>query len=521
MPRFSIITPVYEPPRDAFEACVRSVFAQTESGWEWCLANDSSPSGWVSERLRELQRSDARVRIVDRPTNGGIVAASNDAIALATGDFIVLLDNDDELTPDALEHVAAVIAEHPDTDYVYSDEDKIRQDGLYFDEFPKPDWSPERLLAQNYTSHLSVLRRSLVDRVGRFRQGFDGSQDYDLVLRVTEQARRISHVPRVLYHWRVLPTSTASSAEAKPYAFHAAMRAVAEHLDRKGVTAEVDEAAPSVARIRHRVSREPEVSLILPIDESRRTFLGAESSLAVNSVRSLALRTSYGNHRIILVAPRTTDIDFVESLVSRFNKPVTIVRSNGNYNRPRMLNEGLVACDTKRAVLFDQNNEIIDDDWLQTILGYEDRERVAMIAPVVIDDEGSIVSAGLAMTPAPHHIGLGHRHDDPGPLGMFVIARECLGVSTHCALVDVAVLKTVGGLSTNYGSRYHDFDLARKLQRFGYHAIITPLTHIRSHEIDVPTEQEREHFESRWRWLPAVDPYARVDTRWNTYTNNF
>ncbi|NCZ68287.1 MAG: glycosyltransferase, partial [Acidimicrobiia bacterium] len=280
MPRFSIITPVYEPPSEAFESCIDSVLAQTDSDWEWCLCNDASPSAWVAERLARLHTSDSRIRVITRVTNGGIVAASNDAIASATGEFLVLLDNDDELRSDALELVAAVISESSDIDYVYSDEDKIAPTGERFDEFQKPIWSPERLLAQNYTSHLSVLRRAVVDEVGRFRTGFDGSQDYDLVLRVIERARRIANVPEVLYHWRALPTSTASAAAAKPYAFIAALRAVREHLERRGLPAEVTEAGPSLARIQRVNHHHPPITIIIPIDDTRRRIWGVDTLLA-------------------------------------------------------------------------------------------------------------------------------------------------------------------------------------------------------------------------------------------------
>ncbi len=170
MPRFSIITPVYNPPRYAFEACVGSVLSQSNGDWEWCLSNDASPDEWVSRRLAELQSRDSRIRVVNRLANGGIVAASNDAISIAQGDFLVLLDNDDELHPDALRLVVETLDNEPNTDYLYSDEDKLTPDGTRFDTFAKPVWSPERLLAQNYTSHLSVLRRTLVDAVGRFRK---------------------------------------------------------------------------------------------------------------------------------------------------------------------------------------------------------------------------------------------------------------------------------------------------------------------------------------------------------------
>lgn len=512
MPRFSIITPVYDPPRGAFEECVRSVREQTFDDWEWCLANDASPAGWVSARLRELQREDPRIRVVDRTVNGGIVAASNDAIALSDGEFLVLLDNDDELSREALARVDAAIVRHPDADYIYSDEDKITDTGDHFDEFKKPDWSPERLLAQNYTSHLSVLRRETVERAGRFRPGFDGSQDYDLVLRVTERARRVVHVPHTLYHWRALPTSTASTAAAKPYAFVAALTALDGHLARRGTEADVDEAVPSVARVRRRVVRRPEVTIVLPVDDSRRTVFGFDTTMSTNAVRSLSRRTSYANHRTVLVAAEGTDDGLVASLAGRLDGPVTVVRTPDGANRAAMFNAGLVACETRRAVLFDQRCEVVDEDWLQTLVGYEDRDGVAMVAPVVLDTGGGIVSAGLAVSPEPHDIGRGCRHDDPGPLGMLAIARECTGVATYCALVDVPALKSVGALGTGFDGRYVDFDLARKLHSFGLHAIVTPLARVRLNGDDA-TRNERAAYDARWSWFPLADPYSPTDTR--------
>ncbi len=202
-PRFSIVTPVFDPPLEAFRSCASSVLAQTEHDWEWILIDDCSTNPKVREELRLLAASSAQVTVIERSSNGGIVAASNDGIARATGDFIVLLDHDDELTPDALHENSLVIDQHPTVDYLYSDEDKVNEAGVYYDTFSKPDWSPERLRGQNYCSHLSVLRTSLVREVGAFRPGFDGSQDYDLFLRVTEKARAIAHIPKVPYFFQL------------------------------------------------------------------------------------------------------------------------------------------------------------------------------------------------------------------------------------------------------------------------------------------------------------------------------
>ncbi len=219
-PRFSIVTPVYDPPEAILRATVRSVVAQSFADWELCLVDDASPSPHVARVLAELAASDPRIRVATRDANGGIVAASQDAVGLAGGEFLALLDHDDELHPDALRLVDEALRATPEADYAYTDEDKIDAQGRRSGPFYKPDWSPERLRTQMYTCHLSVLRASLVAEVGGFREGSEGSQDWDLVLRVTERARAVVHVPHVLYHWRTLDTSTAGRGEAaKPYAY--------------------------------------------------------------------------------------------------------------------------------------------------------------------------------------------------------------------------------------------------------------------------------------------------------------
>jgi glycosyltransferase involved in cell wall biosynthesis len=192
-PLFSIVTPVYNPPIDVLKDTIESVFAQSYTDWEWILVDDRSTDPLVLSTLNEAARADTRVKVIARETNGHIVAASNDGVDAATGTFIALLDHDDLLTPDALKRNAQLISEHDDLDYVYSDEDKVDANGRFYDHFEKPPWSPERLRGQNYCCHFSVLRTDLVRSVGGFREGYDGSQDHDLILRVTEQASRVSN----------------------------------------------------------------------------------------------------------------------------------------------------------------------------------------------------------------------------------------------------------------------------------------------------------------------------------------
>jgi GT2 family glycosyltransferase len=513
MPRFSIITPVYNPPRDAFELCVRSVQQQTNPDWEWCLANDASPDDWVAPRLRELQLSDPRIHVVDRVTNGGIVAASNDAIALAQGDFLVLLDNDDELHKDTLRMVADALDDAPECDYLYSDENKISPEGEHFDDFAKPRWSPERLLAQNYTSHLSVLRRSLVERVGRFRSGFDGSQDYDLILRVIERARRVVHVPQVLYHWRTLPTSTASTASAKPYAFIAAIKALGEHLERTGMQADITEAGPSLARVRRTNRHHPTLSVVIPIDDTHRRIWGVDMLLAQHIADSLLRKTTYNNYIVIFVASESLNEAKLQNLASRFESRATIIRLKGSFTTYQAFNAGLVACTTSHAALLDPHCDFVEGDWIETLFAYMSRNDVAAVAPILTDEFGVIRSAGLSLASEPHDIGSGHRMSELGPVGMFAIARECFGVRTRCAVVDVAALKEVGGFSPDYLSDVTDFDLACKLHVLGKHAIITPLVTVRLFDELHTNAEDEQTFLSRWGRYVDNDPYTRIDTR--------
>jgi len=477
------------------------------------LANDASTDEWVSTRLRELQIQDARVKVVDRPTNGGIVAASNDAIAVAQGEFLVLLDNDDELGQDALRLVAEAIDLQSTCDYLYSDENKITPEGEHFDSFLKPTWSPERLLAQNYTSHLSVLRRSLVELVGRFRPGFEGSQDYDLILRVIERARTVVHVPHVLYHWRALSTSTASSASAKPYAFVAALGAVREHLHRTGVVAEVSEAGPSLARVHRTPTDHPEITVILPIDTSQHRIFGVETALSKNVTASLAGNTTYNNTAFTFVTDERVGEKELSELIGPFEDRATIVRVPQSHSLPQQLNAGLIACTTSMAVLLDPHCEFIESDWIETLLGYTTREHVAMVAPVLVDEFGNIVSAGLSFAPEPHEIGQGRHITDLGPVGMFAIARECFGVSTRCALIDAVAVKRVGGFSPDYSGRWCDFDLACKLHAVGKHSIVTPLASVRCYDAPLRWDDDRALIEDRWGRFVGADPFTRVETR--------
>ncbi len=241
-PRFSIVMPVYGVDPRWLENAIESVRRQTASDWELCAVDDASTFGEIREVLEGYVREDGRIHAEFLDRNRGIALASNRALEMATGEFVAFLDDDDELHPRCLEEVARFIDGHPDVDVIYTDEDKIDLEGNHSGAVIKPDWSPDLLLTHNYLCHLVVCRRRLIEKVGRFRAGFDGSQDYDLLLRITELTDRIGHIPKVLYHWRAVPGSAAAAVDAKPYAFERSKRALREAMVRRGIEADVADA---------------------------------------------------------------------------------------------------------------------------------------------------------------------------------------------------------------------------------------------------------------------------------------
>ena len=263
-PLISIVMPVYRTPGRILMQAINSVTAQSYPKWELCIADDGSESAEVKDILERYAQQDPRIKIKFLKTNSGIALCSNAALELASGDFIALLDHDDELTEDALFYVVEALNRQPELDILYSDEDKIDEHGRRYDPFFKPNWSPDLILSENYVAHLLVCRRELLIQAGAFRPGFDGSQDHDLILRLVEKSDRIFHIPRILYHWRAIASSTASVSTQKLYAAASARRAIEEHLERRAIAAKVVPGCfPGRWRVRYALDREPAVSVII------------------------------------------------------------------------------------------------------------------------------------------------------------------------------------------------------------------------------------------------------------------
>lgn len=513
-PYFSVLTPVYEPPLDALRAAIASVRAQTFTDWELVLVDDQSPSDEVRAVLHEAAASDVRISVIERAENGGIVAASNDAIDAARGEFLVLLDNDDALHTSALQKVAEALGRDSTIDYVYTDEDKIGPSGEHYDAFHKPSWSPERLRGQMYTSHLSVLRTALVREVGGFRQGFDGSQDHDLVLRVTERARRVEHVAEVLYHWRVVPGSTAGDGAAKPYAWIAGRKAVQEHLDRLGIAGSVEFGdVQGTLRLVRTPSPDHLVSIVIPTRGGSGRVWGENRVFVVEAVRSVLERAGYPHLEFVVVYDLATPAEVLDELRELVGERLVLVPFAGPFNFSAKCNVGYLHATGDVIVLLNDDVQAIQDGFLAQLIAPLDEPGVGMTGAHLFFPDGCVQHGGHMY----EHGELMHAYfkappHDPGPFAALRVNREASGLTAACVALTRETYEEVGGLCEVLTANFNDVDLSMKVRSLGKRLLW--LESVRLFHFESQTREPVVHaweygfVMDRWHF-PAVDEYVR------------
>ena len=520
-PRFSVITPVYETPADVFWAMVASVRGQSFGDWELCLVDDSSPSPHVAGLLEQAAREDPRIRIARREENGGIVAASNDALALARGEFVALLDHDDELHPDALLHMDAALSEQPEADYAYSDEDKVDRGGRHSGPFFKPDWSPERMRTQMYSCHLSVLRRSLVEEVGGFDPEFEGSQDWDLVLKVTERARVVVHVPRVLYHWRTLETSTAGAGvAAKPWAFEAGRRAIEAHCERIGMRARC-ERDPDDAGVYHllpALTEEPLVSIVIPTAGQGRDVRYQPTVLVSHCLRSIVETSTYGNYELVVVVDAPADPALLEELREIGGERLRLVDYEKPFSYSDKINAGAAASRGEHLLLLNDDIEVATPDWIERMVMYSAMEEVGAVGGRLVLEDGRLQHVGVRFQGGlPGHPYWGFRGDFRGYANGVRVAQNCLAVTGACLMTRRALFEDVGGLSDDFPINYNDVDYCLGLRRRGKRVVYDPdlvMIHFESSSrSSAVSAWEKQLFKERWLPFTAPDPYSNPHLR--------
>lgn len=511
MVKISVVTPVFRPDHAALRACARSVRTQSHPDWEWSLYDDGSGDGPLTALLEEFANDD-RVTVSRGSTNQGISAATNGAIADCSGEWVAFLDQDDELHPLALKLIAQAIDQHPDADVIYTDEDKLDRAGQRFGAFRKPEWSPERLRHQNYLSHLTVIRRSLIDEIGGLRSDFDGSQDYDLVLRATERARRVVHIPRVLYHWRMSPTSTAEDPSAKPAAHRAAVRAVQEHCTRVGVDATVDLMPNMYLDVRRNLTWAPKVSIVIPSRGSQGRIGESQVVLVENCVESILTSSSYAEIEVVVVLDVDAPSAVRERLASRDPARITVLDYDLPFNFSDKINRGVVASTGDVVVALNDDTQVISPDWIEQLLVHLTDPGVGMVGPLLLLEDGRIQSAGHFYDDGAHHVAAGVMSNEPGPFGVLTFPSERSGLTFACVAMRRAVFEDAGGLSVDFPKAFNDVDFGNKLMMNGYRIIWTPksrLYHFESLTRDPRVEEfEVKRLYDRWgRLLSARDPF--------------
>lgn len=519
-PRFSILTPVYETPAGVLRRMLRSVRNQSCGDWELCLVDDGSQQPHVGEILERAAARDPRIKVKRLERNSGIVATSNAALEMASGEFVALLDHDDALHPDALAHVAEAIDASPEADYLYTDEDKIDMSGRHSSPFFKPDWSPERMRTQMYTCHLSVFRRALVEEVGGFDPDFEGSQDWDLVLKVTERARAIVHVPRVLYHWRTLASSAASSAEAKPWAAEAGARAVQAHCDRIGLpaTVSVDEHDPGVLHLEPALERQPLVSIVIPTGGQVRDVRFEPVVLVVHCVRGIVERSTYENYEIVVVHDEGVEEAVLAELRQIAGDRLRLVPFSGPFDFSRKINVGAVRSHGEHILLLNDDIEVATGNWIERMVMYSDHEGVGAVGGRLLWGDGRLQHVGISFEEAlPHHHYRGFAGEFTGYFNAVRIARDCLGVTGACLMTPRDTFEELGGLTSAFPVNFNDVDYCLKVHAGGRRIVYDAdliMFHFESSTRTAEVESwEVEQLLERWSRVAAVDPFSSPHLR--------
>ncbi len=515
MPSISVVMPVFDPELRHLEAAIGSVLAQAYENWQLCVADDYSRNPAVRSLLESYARRDPRVELVFRETNGGISAASNSALELAKGEVVSLLDHDDVLRPHALLLVAQRFAENPHLGLVYSDEDMINDAGVRKTHYFKPDWNRELLRSQNYLCHLASFRTELAQQVGGFRNEFDGAQDWDLALRLTERLddEQIGHIPHVLYHWRTTSTSVTSPTDAKPYALPAGRAAVRDHLRRIGVSGAVVRAG-----IHQNVRYDPPadcplVSVVVPTTMRDGLFDRFAAGLAA---------TTYEPVELIRVARLGTIAASPPLPVTAHGRPsLDVELEHGAFNFARAVNLGCAAASGKLVLIVNDDIEVMHPDWLEIMVGHVSQPGVGAVGALLLYPDERVQHAGVLLGSPEKggvagHLYLGATLADPSYAGRRGLNQDLSCVTGACMLVRKEAFDEVGGFDERFAVAYNDVDFCLRLRERGWRIVFTPeaiLTHLESasfgsHSKGRSAEYQEDvaEMQRRWRHRLRIDP---------------
>lgn len=529
LPKISVVMPVYNTPKDFLVACIDSVIQQVYPHWELCIADDASTESFISQLLESYQEKyPEQIKIVFRQKNGHISAATNSALSLATGEYIALLDHDDVLTEDALLQVVKILNSQLENgksqiDLVYSDEDKLDETGGFDEPFFKPSWSPENLKGQMYLGHLGVYRKQILDEIGGFRIGYEGSQDWDLALRFTEKTQQIVHIPKILYHWRKHSNSTAANIDNKDYAVKMGLKVVQESLDRdgEGGVAEFNSLNNCLV-VHYPVSTDnaPLVSIIIPTKD--------QAKLLADCLVSICVDNPYPNWEVIIVdngSKETETFELFAEYQQKLGQQFKVLPCPGAFNFSYLVNQGAKAAKGQFLLLLNNDTKLLaPTNWLAEMVGYAQRQPIACVGIKLLYPDNTLQHAGVVcgIGGVANHSHLNHPIESPGYFSRLTIVSNYSAVTAACLMIRRELWELVEGFDEKLAVAFNDVDFCLRLWEKGYRNVILPHVQFYHYESktrgreDTPEKLQRFHKEiaymqKRWKTVLDDDPYYNIN----------
>lgn len=520
-PKISVIVPMYNTKVEYFNELVGCLIGQTYTNWELCLADGSEKE---NKEILKICEKDDRIKYKFLNSNDGISANTNEALKLATGDYIALLDHDDLLPVFALYEIVNAINENPDVEFIYSDEDKCTTIKNRYDPHFKPDFAIDTLRSVNYICHFSVFKKSLMDKLGGFRSEFDGAQDYDIILRMSEETDKIIHIPKVLYHWRVHPQSTAAvtAGDAKPYAFEAGKRAIEAHLKRVGLDAKVEHGISlGIYRTIYNVVGNPKVSIVIPnMDHIE------ELKVCINSILE---KTTYSNYEIVVVENNSKKEETFEyyKQIEQNEKVKVVYYPEKQFNYSKIINFGVKNSDGEYIMQLNNDTELLTSNWLEELIGYAQRKDIGAVGVKLYYPDNTIQHNGviIGIGGVGGHILKNLPKDERGYFARDSFVQNMSAVTAACIISRKEIYEEVGYMDESFEVAFNDLDFCLKIREKGYLIVIDPFVELIHYESksrgyeDTPEKIKRfqgeiKRFQKKWKKiLEEGDPYFNKNFR--------
>jgi glycosyltransferase involved in cell wall biosynthesis len=510
--------PVYNTPPGNLDEAIRSVLHQNHPGWELCICDDCSTFHETAQILDEFRGVDPRVKIANSPSRLDTAKATNLAGEFATGQFIAFLDPQDKLEGSAVDLIIRDIERTPEVDVLYTDEDKIEQDGSSSEPCLKPDWSPELLLSLMYLNHFIVVRKSLFLALGGLRHEFADAREYDFALRATAKARQVLHIPQVLYHWRKIPRSTVAVMGNKPAPLLSARSALTELVQYKAPGAEVAEGLFAGSyRVRWPIDECRPVTLLILTASYHRKIEGRGKILLVeNAVDSIIRRSTYRNFQILVLDDGAMPAEVRDRFVTA-NVIVDTYHFQGAFNYAKKLNHAFNLVESEDLIILNDDIEVIAPDWIEALLAFSQRAEIGAVGAMLLYPNHRIQHAGvvLGVTGPTGHIFVNQPVDQIGYGGFTHVIRNYSAVTAAVLATRMSIIREVGGFDNNLAIDYNDIDFCLRLRARGYRIVYTPyakLYHFEGSSIarKEPNKADRAYFSKRWRDQIASDPYYNL-----------